>query len=82
MGGSPGTRAGVYDVAARVGERGMEQAFPRPDPHGGYDVVLTDGRTLRMSRTRTGSSGADGIIDLPNFLLGRVLVRTDSLTPQ
>jgi two-component system LytT family response regulator len=23
----------------------------RPDPHGDYDVVLTDGRTLRMSRT-------------------------------
>ena len=23
----------------------------RADPHGDYDVVLTDGRTLRMSRT-------------------------------
>ena len=23
----------------------------RPDPHGDYDVVITDGRTLRMSRT-------------------------------
>jgi len=26
----------------------------RPDPHGDYDVVLTDGRTLRMSRTFRG----------------------------
>ena len=23
----------------------------RPDPHGDYDVVVADGRTLRMSRT-------------------------------
>jgi hypothetical protein len=23
----------------------------RPDPHGDYHVVLTDGRMLRMSRT-------------------------------